>query len=101
MREKRPAPEGHRDDGEHRAKEARTEDDATMETLAGMVAEAVDFTGKALDTVSDAMRENYPQMFLEAFTPTTQQEARLSETKNIEKQESFEEVYLEDDMKSD
>ena len=38
-------------------------------------------------------------MTLKTLTPTTQQEARMNEIKNIEKQETFEEVYLEDDMK--
>ncbi len=55
LREKRPAPEGQRDDGKPRTKEARTEEDATISYLAVMVAEAVDYTGKALDTVNDAM----------------------------------------------
>ncbi len=62
-------------------KEAKTEDDATVECLAGMVAEAVDYTGKALVTVTDAMQEHEPEpeMVLKRLRPTAQQEARMSD----------------------
>ncbi len=53
-------------------KQAKTEDDATVECLNRVVAEAVDYTGKALSTVNDAMREHEPTMALKRVTPTTQ-----------------------------
>ncbi len=39
-------------------------------TLANMVAEAVDYTGKAFSTVSEAMREPEPDMVVKTLTPT-------------------------------
>ncbi len=57
-----------------------------MECLACMVAQAVGYTGKALSTVSGAMRERDPTIVLKTVMPTTQQE-------------TSEEVYLEDDVK--
>ena len=59
----------------------------------------MDYTGKALTAVNDTLRVDEPEMTLKTLTPTMQQEAKMNEIKNIEKQETFEEVYLEDDMK--
>ncbi len=72
---KRAAPDGQHEDGERNLKEAKAEDDSALERLAGTVAEAVDYAGKALITVSDPMHvhEPEPEMVLETLTPTTQQ----------------------------
>ena len=65
------APNGQPDAGEPSAKEARKDDDAAMDCLAGMVAEAVDYTGKVLTAVNDTLHEDEPEMTLKTLSPTT------------------------------
>ncbi len=84
---------------EPKTKEARSDDDGAMDCIASMVVEAVGYTGKALSTVSEAMHEHEPGMVLNTLTPTTQQEARMSEIESIEKQGTVEEVYYEQSAK--
>ncbi len=47
-----------------------------------------------MTAVNDTLHEDELEMTLKTLTPTTQQEARMSEIKNIEKQETFEQVYM-------
>ena len=44
-----------------------------MDCIANMVAEAVDYAGKALSTVNETMHEHESEMVLKTLTPTTQQ----------------------------
>ncbi len=97
MTNKRP-PEGGKLE-EPKTKEARNDDEEAMDCIPNMVAEAVDYTCKALSTVNEAMREDEPEMALKTLTPTTQHEARMKEITNMEKQKTFEEVYYMPDMK--
>ncbi len=51
-----------------------------------------------MSTVSEAMREPEPDIVLKTLTPTTQHEARVKKTENIE-QETLDEVPYSDGMK--
>ena len=79
-------------------KQAKNDENEAMMCIANAVAEAVDYTGKALSTVNDAMREEEPEMMLNTLTPTTQYEARVKEIAKIEKQEAFEDVSYKPDV---
>ena len=91
------APEGQPDAEEPSTKEARKDEDAKMDCLAAMV-RSCGLHGQSADCSQRHLARGRAGDDVEDLDPY-EREARMIEIRNIENQETFEEVYLDDDMK--